>query len=54
MFEDCTSFNGDISTWDTTNVTNMSSMFSGGMFTSRKKKRAEKINRILEKITPNN
>ncbi|MEL6976619.1 MAG: BspA family leucine-rich repeat surface protein, partial [Bacteroidota bacterium] len=29
MFEDATSFNGDLSGWDTQNITNMAAMFKG-------------------------
>lgn len=50
MFTNCTSFNGDISTWNTTNVTNMSYMFWPDR---RRTDRIYKINRIIINIYKN-
>lgn len=51
MFQNCTSFNSNIGQWNTSNVTNMSSMF--GQVQNKREIRIGKINRIINKYIKN-
>ena len=51
MFQNCTSFNSNIGQWNTSNVTNMSSMF--GQVQNKREIRIGKINRIIINIYKN-